>query len=242
MPRFSPPQKTWQLIVLVVAVAATVVVRWNRQAPHEDERGHHKPVPEKRVPAEKKTNTAKQRSGTWEVLSNCTLAEDRTNDGDSFSLHCGGETHTFRLYFADCPEKYRHQKNGERIADQGEYFGGLNEEQTTSIGVQAKEFALGLLAKGPVTVETKWEPVYDSGRVYAFVRAGNQDLAEALVSRGLARIHTGGTTRMDGTPVRAQKDRLYQLENEAKGQRHGAWGAGGKKPEAPRKPSVRPDK
>lgn len=218
MPRFSPPQKTWQLIVLVVAVAATIIARWNRQLPHDND----KPLPEKRTPS---AQSSPKRASGWQVLRDCKLADDRTNDGDSFSLRCGGETYTFRLYFADCPEKYRHQYNGERLAQQGTYFGGLNEEETIAIGVQAKEFALGLLAKGPVTVETRWEGVYNSERMYAFVRIGNQDLAEALISRGLARIHTSGAARIDGTTERAQKDRLYQLEREAKSQRRGAWGA-----------------
>jgi len=222
MPRFSRPQNTWQLVVLVIAVVATLVARFNRQAPSDN-----RPARDQRPPA----SDSRRSSSTWEVLQNCALAEDRTNDGDSFALRCGGKTHTFRLYFADCPEKYRHQYNGERLADQGAYFGGLNEEQTIAIGVQAKDFALDLLAKGPVTVETRWEEVYDSGRVYAFVRVGNQDLAEALISRGLARIHTKGVTRMDGTPERTQKDRLYQLEREAKAQKRGAWAAGrGKSP------------
>ena len=228
MPRFSLPKNAWQLVALVIAVIATLVARWNRETP----RGSGRPeVSEKRTggadstpPKSGSSRKDKPRGKGWEVLTNCELVEDRTNDGDSFALRAGGETVTFRLYFADCPEKYRHQYNGDRIADQGAYFGGLSEEQTIATGVEAREFALSLLTRGPVTVETKWEEVYDSERYYAFVRVGDKDLAEALVSRGLARIHTKGTARRDGTPERTQKDRLYQLEREAKSQRRGGWG------------------
>jgi endonuclease YncB( thermonuclease family) len=212
MPRFSRPQKTWQLIVLIVAVVATVLARMNRQAPPVSAR-------ENRPPA------ATTKKNTWERLEHCTLAEDRNNDGDSFALRCGGDVHTFRLYFVDCPEKYRNQFNSERIASQGAYFGRLDEEATIAVGVQAKEFTLSLLAKGSVTVETRREPVYDSGRIYAFVTVNGQDLAEALVSRGLARIHTKGVTRMDGTAERVQKARLLELEKQARLKKRGAWAA-----------------
>jgi len=211
----NPPQNLWQLIVLVVAVAAVVLLRMYGRHPAREAgetprtTGHH-PRPE----------------GRWERLSPCTLEDESTNDGDSFVLRCGAGTHTFRLYYADCPEKYRHQYNGARLAEQGAYFGGLTEDETIAAGVQAKEFVRQLLQEGPVTVETRWEPVYDSGRYFAFVSAGGQDLGEALVSRGLARIHTKGVERMDGRTNRAQRNRLLQLEREAKAARRGAWGAG----------------
>lgn len=215
MPRMNPPQNVWQLIVLVLAVVAVVLVRmYGKSTP-----------PRESEPSARTTPRAPKSEGRWERLADCTLADDRTNDGDSFALRCQGETLIFRLYYADSPEKYRHQHNGPRLAEQGAYFGGLNEEETIAAGVQAKEFALGLLQKGPVTVETRWEPVYDSGRYYAFVKAGSQDLAEALVSHGLARIYTKGVDRMDGTTNRVQRSRLVQLEREAKVKRRGAWGA-----------------
>ena len=215
MPRMNPPQNVWQLIVVVLAVVAVVLVRrYGKSTPSRESETSSRTTPR-----------APKTEGRWERIANCTLADDRTNDGDSFALQCQGETRTFRLYSADSPEKYRHEHNGPRLAEQGAYFGGLNEEETIAAGVQAKEFALGLLQKGSVTVETRWEPVYDSGRYYAFVKAGSQDLAEALVSRGLARIHTKGVDRMDGTTNRVQRSQLERLEREAKAKRRGAWGA-----------------
>jgi endonuclease YncB( thermonuclease family) len=214
MPRMNPPQNLWQLIVLVVAVVAVVLLRMY---------GKHQPRSPMETP--RTTERIPRPEGRWERLTGWTLADDSTNDGDSFMLRCGPETQTFRLYYADCPEKYRHQFNGERIAEQGAYFGGLTEAETIAAGVQAKEFAMQLLRKGPVVVETRWEPVYDSGRYFAYVSAGGQDLGEALVSRGLARIFTKGVERMDGRTNREQRNRLTQLEREAKAQRRGAWSA-----------------
>ncbi len=216
MPRMNPPQNLWQLIVLVVAVVAVVLLRMYGKHGTPRTAGD-RPRTTERVP---------KSEGRWERLTNCTLVEDNTNDGDSFVLRSGTETHTFRLYYADCPEKYRHQYNGERIAEQGAYFGGLSEDETIGAGVEAKAFTMKLLGKGPVTVETRWEPVYDSGRYFAFVSAGGQDLGEALIGHGLARLYTKGVERMDGTTNRAQRSRLLELEREAKAKRRGAWGAG----------------
>lgn len=216
MPRMNPPQNIWQLLALVVTVLVVVFVRiYGKGGGSSATTG---------TSGQTTPRTSKSESH-WERIEDWKLEDDRANDGDSFALSHGGETHTFRLYFADCPEKYRHQYNGDRIAEQGAYFGGLTEEATIAIGVQAKEFALDLLKKGPVAIETRWSAVYDSGRYYAYVKAGGQDLAEALVSRGLARIHTIGVDRMDGTPNRDQRNRLLQLEREAKAKKRGAWSA-----------------
>lgn len=219
MPRFSKPQKTWQLIVLVIAVIATVVARMQTGT-------HGKPAakPPHRDPASAPAENRPVATGTWEKFENCTLTEDRGNDGDSFILLHGGESHTIRLYFADCPEKYLSHLNEERVARQAAYFGGLSADATVAVGQEARDFSLTLLRDGPVTMETRWEEVYDSGRYYAFVRAGGKDLAELLVSKGLARVHTGGAARPGGPSERTQRDSLLKLEQSARSRRVGAWG------------------
>lgn len=219
MRRFPKPQKTWQLIVLVLAVIATVVARMNRGAASGPEAKRRSPSESAEV--RKAPRTA---AGKWERLDGCTLVDDRNNDGDSFVLRHGGEDFTFRLYFADCPEKRRHQFNGDRIAQQGRYFGNLSEGATIATGEEARDFALEILRNSPVTVETRWEEVFDSERHYAFVTAGGTDLAEALVSRGLARIHTKGASRPGGPSERDQKKRLHELGSMARAKRLGAWG------------------
>ena len=220
MPRMPAPRNKWQLIVLLLAVAAVAVVRMNRSVPWTRD---VKPPGAPESTRDQRRRPAATGKG-WERIEGCTLVEDRSNDGDSFTLRHGGNDHTFRLYFADCPEKYRHQFNGERIAEQGAYFGGLTEAATVAAGEEARDFTLGLLRKGPVRVETRWERVFESDRRYAFVSAGGHDLAEALVARGLARIHTKGVSRPDGPSERDEKSRLYQLESSAKSQKLGAWG------------------
>jgi endonuclease YncB( thermonuclease family) len=220
MQRFPQPRKIWQAIVLALGVIAVVVVRMNRSGPNG-----HEGVPHQQSGKSGRTeDRTSAKAGRWQRLENCTLVEDKNNDGDSFILRHGGEQTTFRLYFADCPEKRRHQYNGDRIAQQGAYFGGLNETATLSVGQEARDFAFGLLRKGPVTVDTCWEQVYEPGRRYAFVHAGGVDLAEALVSRGLARIYTAGASVPGGRSRQDEKARLQQLEREAKAKRLGGWG------------------
>lgn len=157
-------------------------------------------------------------------LDNCTLVEGRGNDGDSFEVFDGARRFTARLYYADCPERYTHSYYGDRVAAQGQYFGGLSADETVRAGEIAREFTLRTLGKAPFTVWTKWERVYDSDRVYAFVRTGDGDLAELLVRAGLARIHTKGSPSPEGRSVQAGRRRLLDLEREARRAGRGAWG------------------
>lgn len=162
---------------------------------------------------------------TFQVLLNARLHPHRDNDGDSFHLLLKeGQAQQFRLYFADCPEKKRHAKNGDRLADQGRYFGGLNEAQTVNVGRQAEHYTRQLLTTQPFTIYTKWHEVYDSGRYYAFILfADGEDLSAKLVRAGLARIHTTGTTLPDGRSTRDYQQYLRELEASARAARQGAW-------------------
>ena len=226
MPRYTLPRKTWQRIVFVLSIAALIVVRLNKSVPGQGSRQDSRaPRNGSETRGSSRESTPPPSTGKWQTLEGCLLVEDKGNDGDSFVLRHGDSEYTFRLYFVDCPEKYRHQWNGDRLAEQGRYFGGLSEEETIAVGEAARDFSLGLLRKGPVTVFTRWEPVYDSERRYAFVTADGRDLAAALVSRGLARIHTKGAKRPGGTSEREEQSRLHALERTAKNQRLGAWGA-----------------
>ncbi len=161
----------------------------------------------------------------FEVILDAQLHPHRDNDGDSFHLRHGSQVHEFRLYFADCPEKSRHHLNGDRLSDQGRYFGGLNEAQTVLIGQQAEAFTRQLLSTQRFTVCTKWHAVYGSGRYYAFVIfPDGEDLSAKLVKAGLARIHTGGTKLPDGREAATYEAQLRNLEAQAKAGRAGAWG------------------
>jgi endonuclease YncB( thermonuclease family) len=168
--------------------------------------------------------SAKKTSKVFEVILGAKLHDHRDNDGDSFHLNHNGQTHEFRLYFADCPEKKRHQFNGDRLAEQGQYFGGLSEAETVAIGRQAQTFTLRLLSTQSFTLYTKWQSVYNSRRHYAFiVFADGEDLSAKLIRAGLARIHTSGIALPDGRSVNDYQNQLRDIEQQARSQRMGAW-------------------
>lgn len=167
----------------------------------------------------------------YELLENCRLVRNRRNDGDSFFVkHSKGETE-FRLYYVDAPEsaykEYRGgENNGARLDDQAAYF-DLDREGAVATGIEAKNYIYDLLGKGSFTVVTKWENVYGPERKYAFVIVdvlGQQVyLHEALVQKGLARIHTKPASLPSGESTKAQLKKLRGLESLAKSQGSGAW-------------------
>lgn len=168
----------------------------------------------------------------FDVLKDCSLEEHVHNDGDSFHVRHGRHTTEFRLYYVDTPEsKYKTypggEDNGQRIREQGQYFGGLDRAETTTVGSEAKKFTLELLRKQKFTVVTKWENVFNPDRKHAFVLVewkGKQIyLHELLVAQGLARIHTKPSTLPDNTPAGKQRAKLKELEEKAKAARRGAW-------------------
>ncbi len=166
----------------------------------------------------------KQASKVFEVILGARIHDHPDNDGDSFHLDHNGQTHEFRLYFADCPEKRRHSFNGDRIAEQGQYFGGLSEAETVFVGQEAKDFTRHLLSTQTFTLYTKWQSVYNSRRHYAFVIfADGEDLSAKLVRVGLARIHTNGIALPDGRSAKDYQDQLRSLEQIARAQHMGAW-------------------
>lgn len=171
--------------------------------------------------------------GGYEVLHGCRLVKNRRNDGDSFTVkHAKGETE-FRIYFVDAPEskykEYRNgENNGERLSQQGDYFGGLDRDETVAVGVKAKELMVDVLRGKTFTVMTKWENVYGPQRRYAFVLVNVEGresyLHQILVEKGLGRIHTRGAALPNGVSYSRHKQHLMKLEREAKKARRGAWG------------------
>ena len=216
-----PFRGRFSLLVLLLA-GAMAFAHWKGWLP-EDTRPVRPPVAGK--PGSGKAREARN-AGVWEELQGSVLVENKTNDGDSFEVRHGRGSSTLRLYFVDCPEKNRHLFNGDRIADQGRYFGGLSEGRTVEMGEAARDFSLETLRRQPFTVLTRWERVFDSDRCYAFVTTADGDLAELLVAQGLARIFTKGENRPGGAGAAKAKGHLSKLEREAQISRRGAWGAG----------------
>ncbi len=221
------PSARWRFTLIALIFAAVVAfAQWKGWMPPEYRlpdlpHGKEKPT---RSPIPPQDRGASGKSRSWEEWSGCTLVEHRDNDGDSFLVRYAGGEVTLRLYFVDCPEKYRHQYNGDRIAEQGRYFGGLTGAETIGIGETARDFTLQRLRSAPFAVLTRGEPVYDSGRQYAFVTLKQGDLAELLVQAGLARIYTKGTNRPGGRSSHEEKERLQKKERQAKASGMGAWG------------------
>ena len=111
----------------------------------------------------------------------------------------------------------------DRTKAQAAYF-GITEDQAVEVGKMAKEFTKEALKDG-FSVRTRWQGVFGgerSMRKYGIVSTGQGDLAELLVSNGLARIHGMGI----GGQTWEEVERLKVLEAEARKAGKGAWGLG----------------
>jgi endonuclease YncB( thermonuclease family) len=197
---------------LLVALALIGLSWWLETRPRQREESAPPPI--------KQTQRQK-----YEALKNCVLVEHKDNDGDSFLVRHDGGMHTFRLHFADAPEKRRHQYNGDRLRHQARYFGDLTEQQVIEIGQQARATVAALLQELSFTIHTKWREVYDSDRFYAFVLfSDGESLTEKLVKEGLVRIYTEGAPHPDGRSEKVFRAHLMKLEAEARRAKRGAWG------------------
>jgi endonuclease YncB( thermonuclease family) len=157
---------------------------------------------------------------TWQVLSDCAVVDNKSNDGDSFHVRWDGNEFIFRIYFADCPED--ESRFPDRVAAQAAYF-GITSEQALAVGRQAATFTRELMTH-PFSVKTRWQKALGSShlqRTYGFVEVeGTNDLAELLVEHGLARIHGVGVSGL----TQAEVERLKAFETHAKAEKLGAWG------------------
>jgi endonuclease YncB( thermonuclease family) len=208
----------WLLVALLAGSSAVLWLQW-RWTPEPGRFSDRKQEAER----------------SWQRLEGCRMVAYGANDGDSFKVDTGNGEHVFRLYFVDCPEKQRHPANGDRLADQGIYFGGLGESGVLLAGAAAREFTLKKLRAGTFAVVTRWEKVFDSGRFYGHVLVPGpdgrmEDLAELLVAAGLARIHTLGSDHPGRGRERDVRRRLLLLEAEARSAGRGAWENGAKRP------------
>lgn len=242
MPGRRAAKTSWLSLLLVAAAVVLWIAEQKRGAGHS-----RRPAPaeksgktEKAAPANKPSErpTAQRgpqaKSGAYEVHQNCTLAEYRNNDGDSFKVRLAdGRVEEFRLYFVDTPESAFKRyaggdSNHERIRKQAADLGGITPEQAVETGKRAKAFTLGLLEGRPFTLFTCWDSPYQDQRYHAFVEVeeGGRPrwLHELLVERGFARILTKPADLPDGTPAERHKQHLRAMESQAKKAQAGAWG------------------
>jgi DNA uptake protein ComE-like DNA-binding protein len=163
-------------------------------------------------------------SGDWVTIENCRLIPNPANDGDSFHVSANGKEYLFRLYFVDAPET--DAANPARLIEQAKHF-GISVPQVIEMGEAAKEFTQEKLAE-PFTVVTRMANAMgrsNTERFYAFVQTEEGDLGEQLVANGLARIYGRRVTPPGASGSAAERQKLEELEAEAKQHKLGGWAA-----------------
>lgn len=165
---------------------------------------------------------AKGKEKDWITLDQCQLIPNKANDGDSFHVQANNNEYLVRLYFVDAPETS--SVGPSRLIEQAEYF-GISVPQVIEVGLNAKKFVDSKLSE-TFTVITRLAGGLGRSkiqRIYGFVRTKEGDLGEQLVANGLARVH-GTTAAPPGASSSAdERDKLMQLENEAKRRKVGGW-------------------
>jgi competence ComEA-like helix-hairpin-helix protein len=166
----------------------------------------------------------------------CELVPTDWADGDSFSVRLpDGKDYTIRLYGVDCLETSgEDDTDARRLRAQRRYFGiaefGGNPKASNNkakeMGKAAKKRVSELL-EGELTVHTAWADARGSvkfKRYYGFVRtAEGKDLAEVLVSEGLARAYGVYRLGPQGESGADYKERLRDLELQAARRGVGIW-------------------
>jgi competence protein ComEA len=169
------------------------------------------------------------REKDWIVLENCRLVPNKANDGDSFHIQANDTEYLVRLYFVDAPETAG--ISAARLIEQAGYF-GVSVPQVIEIGLDAKKFVDARLSE-PFSVVTRFAGGLGRSkvqRIYGFVRTKDQDLGEQLIANGLARIH-GTTAAPPGAASSAsEREKLEELEREAKQRKVGGWGMASQPP------------
>ena len=158
------------------------------------------------------------------MLKDCRLIANPANDGDSFHVSAGDKEYLFRLYFVDAPETDAMVPG--RLVEQAKYF-GITVPQAIEVGQAAKEFVRERLS-APFTVFTHMSGAMGQSRLerfYAFVQTKEGDLGEQLVRNGLARPYGFKAAPPGLQSSRIEVEKLQQLEDEAKREKIGAWGA-----------------
>lgn len=164
-------------------------------------------------------------TNAWQHLPDCQFIPNSNNDGDSFHVRFGSTNLVVRLNFVDAPESSLTFES--RVKDQAKYF-GITVEDAVKVGKDASNFVRSKLESNRFEVATRWQPAAGSAkdrRYYCFVHVGGFDLAEMLVSNGLARVYGAKTT--DVETGRNVTDKLKALEADARAAKRGAWALAG---------------
>jgi len=151
------------------------------------------------------------------------LATNSAVDGDSFRVQHKDRTYIFRLYFVDAPEADASLRD--RIQDQAAYF-GISTADVPRGGKLAAQFTQERLKGREFTIVTRWQNAMGRSalaRFYCILQVKGENLAEALVANGLARIYGLRANWPDGTRSTTVINKLKNLELTAREQRRGVW-------------------
>lgn len=166
-----------------------------------------------------------------ESFPNCTLINEPWADGDSFPVRFpDGEVRTVRLYGVDCLESQVEgsDSNARRLRDQRRWFGIPDMPTALDFGKRATTETQRQLSR-PFTVHTAFADGRGDARfarIYGFVTtSAGTDLAEHLVSVGLARAFGVVRARPDGTRGDEWREQLKDRELKAAKAGVGAWQA-----------------
>jgi endonuclease YncB( thermonuclease family) len=158
----------------------------------------------------------------WVKLDDCHYVEWQDNDGDSFRVRCGDKEFTARFYYIDAPET--NLRHGDRVREQSLHF-GITLDETLNAGEKAKQRVKELLQK-PFVLWTRWATAGGRGkesRYYVIIEVDGKNLAEILVSDGLARTKGTSAPLPSGEKGKEFMEHLDDLEKTAGDKRVGAW-------------------
>lgn len=164
-----------------------------------------------------------QQRAKWERLEDCRFLTNAEADGDSFHVRHQDREYIFRLYFVDAPETDAGLKD--RISDQSAYF-GVAAQDIPRAGQLAAQFTRKQLSPAGFTILTRWQNAMGRSRLarfYAVVLIGTNNLAEALVANGLARIYGLRANWPGGPRSTTFINRLKNLELDAREHQRGIW-------------------
>lgn len=170
------------------------------------------------------------------TLKNCKRVPTEWADGDSFLIETeDGTQYTVRLYGADCLEWHvTDGSDARRLREQRRYFGISEFGGSPQASIEAaKGFGkaaadeIAIVLKEPFSVHTAFSDGRGDGRykrIYAFVTTSEgQDLAEHLVSVGLARAFGVYRATPKGQTSKEYRAVLQDVELRAAKQGAGAW-------------------
>jgi DNA uptake protein ComE-like DNA-binding protein len=175
--------------------------------------------------------------GEWTRLEHCHLVPNPANDGDSFHVRVNEKEYIFRLYLVDTPET--DAADPPRLIEQAKHF-GISVPQVIELGERAKLFVQEKLAE-PFTVYTRMTNAMGRSnieRFYAFVQTKEGDLGEQLIANGLARIYGKRAPPPGASSSTAERQKLQELEDEAKQHKLGGWAANIERSNAPTESSA----